>query len=110
MRYLSTRRQIEGALPTVVELLRAKGENDALRVITQAEIDLQQTGTDNWNGGTELWTIYIRLPVSVFVSIDTHRQEIADVINTNIQLVFGKDEGFWVNSEIALLRTTQNTV
>ena len=54
MRYLSIRRQIEGALPTVVELLRAKGEDDALRVITQAEIDLQQTGIDNWNGGTEL--------------------------------------------------------
>lgn len=109
MRYLSIRRQIEGALPTVVELLRAKGEDDALRVITQAEIDLQQTGIDNWNGGTELWTIYIRLPVSVFVSIETLRQEIADVINTNIQLVFGKDEGFWVHAEIALLRTDQNS-
>lgn len=109
MRYLSIRRQIEGALPTVVELLRAKGEDDALRVVTQAEIDLQQTGMDNWNGGTELWTIYIRLPVSVFVSIETLRQEIADVINTNIQLVFGKDEGFWVHAEIALLRTAQNS-
>ncbi|WP_165455669.1 abortive infection family protein [Paracoccus subflavus] len=108
MRYLSIRRQIEGALPTVVELLRAKGENDALRVITQAEIDLQQTGMDNWNGGTELWTIYIRLPVSVFVSVDALRQEIADVINANIQLVFRKDEGFWVHAEIALLRTAQN--
>lgn len=108
MRYLSIRRQIEGALPTVVELLREKGEDDALRVLTQAEIDLQQTGTDNWNGGTELWTIYIRLPVSVFVSIDPLRREIADVLNTNIQLVFGKDEGFWVHAEIALLRTVQN--
>ncbi|VDS10825.1 hypothetical protein PARHAE_04044 [Paracoccus haematequi] len=109
MRYLSIRRQIEGALPTVIELLRAKDEDDALRVITQAEIDLKQTGIDSWNGGTELWTIYIRLPVSVFVSIETLRQEIADVINRNIQLVFGKDEGFWVYAEITLLRTAQNS-
>lgn len=109
MRYLSIRRQIEGALPTVIELLRAKDEDDALRVITQAEIDLKQTGIDSWNGGTELWTIYIRLPVSVFVSIETLRQEIADVINRNIQLVFGKDEGLWVYAEITLLRTAQNS-
>lgn len=48
MRYLSIRREIEGALPTVVELLREKNELEALRVMMQADIEFLKTGYDNW--------------------------------------------------------------
>ncbi len=100
MRYLSIRRQIEGALPTVVELLRARGESAALRVLTLAEIDLQHTGEDNWNGGTELWTAFIRLPVSAFVEVESDLKQIVDVIDTNLQLVCGSDEKFLVKAAV----------
>ena len=53
MTYLSTRRQIEGALPTVAEMLRLENEADALRILSLANIELDETGYDNWNGGTE---------------------------------------------------------
>lgn len=70
MRYLSIRREIEGSLPTVAELLRQKGEHDALRAMSQADIEIDEVGYDNWDGGTELWTVFLRVPVSVFVSIE----------------------------------------
>ena len=100
MRYLSTRRQIEGALPTVVDLLRARGEKAALRVLTLAEIDLQHTDNDNWNEGTELWTAFIRLPVAAYVEVEADLKRIVDVINTNLQLVCCNDQGFWVAATI----------
>lgn len=101
MRYLSIRREIEGALPTVIELLREKGELEALRVITQANIDLQETGYDDWNGGTELWTVLIQVPVAIFVSVEARHQQIADTITANLDLVVGKNRGFWVAVEIS---------
>ena len=58
MRYLSVRREIEGALPSVAELLRHKDEDDAFRVLTQADIEIVETGYDNWNGGTKTYTIF----------------------------------------------------
>lgn len=78
------RRQIEGALPTVVDLLQARGETVALRVLTLAEIDLQHTGDDNWNGGTELWTAFIRIPVSSYVEVEDDLKRIVDVINAHL--------------------------
>ncbi len=101
MRYLSTRREIEGALPTVAELLRRKEEADALRVLSQAEIELLETGHDNWNGGTELWTAYLRVPVGVFVPIEDQRDSLCQTISKNLETVIGKDAGFWVSVEIA---------
>ena len=104
MRYLSIRREIEGALPTVAELLRRKDENEAFRAMTQAQIELAETGYDNWNGGTELWTVYLRVPVSVFVSIESRRDEIAGTITKNLELVVGTDNGYWVGVEISPAR------
>lgn len=105
MRYISVRREIEGALATVVELLREKGERESLQVLTQADIDLQETGYDNWNGGTELWTVYIQVPVTIFVSVEARRQHIADTITNNLELAVGKDRGFWVTAEISPARS-----
>ena len=105
MNYISTRREIEGALPTVAEMLRLKNEIEALRILTLAEIELIETGYDNWNGGTEIWTAYLRVPVSVFVTIEDTREHLAEVIDKNITTVLGKDVGFWVNVEINPSRT-----
>ena len=104
MRYLSIRREIEGSLPTVAELLRQKDERDALRAMSQADIEIAKVGYDNWNGSTELWTVFLRVPVSVFVSIEERRDKIAGIISNNIELVTGKDNGYWVGVEISPLR------
>ena len=97
---LSTRRHIEGTLPTVVEMLRLKNEVDALRVMTLAEVDFDQVGYDNWDGGTELWTARLRIPVDIFVSIEDKVECLIEVIDKNISTVLGKDTGFWLNVEI----------
>ncbi|TYC68303.1 hypothetical protein FMN63_11515 [Stappia sp. BW2] len=101
MRYLSIRREIEGALPTVAELLRQKDEKDALLVIMQAEIELAETEPDSLDYGTDLWTVYLRVPVSVFVSIESHCVRIADTITKNIYLVVRRENDFSVRTEIA---------
>ena len=97
MRYLSVRREIEGSLPTVAELLRQKGEDDAFRVMNQADIEIAQVGYDSWNGSTELWTVFLRVPVSVFVSIEGRRDEIAGIISKKSRTRHG--QGLWILDE-----------
>ena len=86
MNHLSTRRQIEGTLPTVAEMLRLKGEVDALRILTLADIELTETSFDNWNGGTEIWTAYFRVPVSEFVRLRTKGNSLLRFLTTTSQL------------------------
>ncbi|MBN7787555.1 abortive infection family protein [Ponticoccus gilvus] len=72
--------------------------------MSQADIEIAEVGYDNWNGGTELWTVFLRVPVSVFVSIEDSRNEIAGIISKNLELVTGKDNGYWVSAEISPMR------
>ena len=100
MYYLSTRREIEGALPTVAELLRLKGEAEALKVLTLADIELVKAGHDNWDGGDARWKAVLRIPVSVYVPLEERLEQLSEAIDENITTVVGKDAGFWVNTEI----------
>lgn len=104
MRYLSPRREIEAALPTVVDMLRLRGEGDALSVLTQAEIELERTGYDNWDGGTAIWTAYLRVPPGVFLAVESDAQRIIDVIKGDLEHVLGAGVGFWVSLEIGVRR------
>jgi len=100
IRHLSVRRHIEGTLPTAAEILRAKEENRALALLTAADIEFFQTGHDNWNGGTELWTVRLRVPVSEFVAAEEDSQKLCETITSAITSVLDDDVGFWISAEL----------
>ena len=110
MRYLSPRREVEAALPTVVDMLRLRGEEDALSVLTQAEIELEETGYDNWDGGTATWTAYLRVLPSVFLAVESDAQQITDVIRSDLERVLGPGASFWVSVEIGVRRVVPGGV
>ena len=70
MRNLSIRREIEGTLPTVAELLRYKNESDALRILQLADIELVER-RDDWDN--EIWVACLRVPVGDFVPIEQYK-------------------------------------
>ena len=102
MRYLSPRREIEAALPRVVDMLRLRSEGEALSVLTQAEIELQKTGYDNWDGGTVTRTVYLRVPSGVFLAVQSDAQQITDVIRRDLEHVLGSGADFSVGIEIGV--------
>ncbi len=97
---LSTRRQIEGTLLTVAEMLRHREEIDALHVLNLAEIDLDYIYNDNWNGGTEVWKAHLRIPIKMYVSIEKSVKKLVEVIDNDVSTVLGEDTGIWLNVEI----------
>ena len=86
----------------VVEMLRLKGQGDALGVLTQADVETAEIGYDNWNGGTAIWKVNLRVPVHVFVPIENERECLADTIRENLETVLGAEIEYWVRLEITL--------
>lgn len=101
MQSISSRKAIEASLPTVIEILRYKNSAETLELLTTSQLDVQQTGMDNWDGGTELWTLTIRVPVPLFVRIEKDRETHQGLISDAIKSVVGENVGFWISVEIA---------
>lgn len=51
----------ERYLATAAELLTAESMAEAAEILRAATFRIDETGYDNWNGGTTKWTIYVLL-------------------------------------------------
>lgn len=54
---------------TVSELLKADTKNELEKILNASEINIEETGYDNWNGGSYYYTIYLNVDVETFVKI-----------------------------------------
>src|SRR5690554_267602 len=63
-------------LYTVSELLKADSENELKILLDNAEINIEETGYDNWNGGTYFFTIHLNIDVESFVNIRDKKEKI----------------------------------
>lgn len=67
---------------TVSELLKADKENELYEILSKSEVNVEETGYDNWNGGTYFFTIYLNADVESFVKIRDRIEKIeADLLS-----------------------------
>lgn len=67
---------------TVSELLKADKENELFEILSKSEVNVEETGYDNWNGGTYFFTIYLNADVESFVKIRDRIEKIeADLLS-----------------------------
>ncbi|MCK5138076.1 MAG: hypothetical protein KAR19_19990 [Bacteroidales bacterium] len=54
---------------TVSELLKADKQDELYEILNSSEINIEETGYDNWDGGTYFYTIFLNVNVETFVRI-----------------------------------------
>lgn len=64
----------EEILATVSEMLVAEEMYEAADLIRQSQCDFEISGHDNWNGGTDLFTLFVRLAVADFARLKPRKQ------------------------------------
>ena len=74
--------KLESILATASEMLIAEGMTSVAEILRTSTPRLEETGYDNWNGGTTIWTIYLLLEPSAYAQIQEkqrnkpHRQSL----------------------------------
>jgi len=88
--------RVDSVLHTVAELLRQQGQGHALEVLEAAETRIEETGYDNWNGGTNLYTLTLVLPVRQFVKVEPDAEKIEQAIGNRLSTVLRAAGGYGV--------------
>lgn len=92
---------LDHALGTVHALLEAEELVEAAAIVRTFEARAEQTGYDNWNGGTEVWTIYIEAPPRDYARLGTRRELIEGQITTRLKAVLeSENSGAWYSASI----------
>lgn len=96
---------LERILGTVHNLLVAEGMADAAAIVSQYPARAEQTDYDNWNGGTEIWTIFLDAPAADYARLGSKREEYEEQINSRLKVVIEPETHHWYAVNIVPAKT-----
>src|SRR5450759_4441239 len=83
--------------PQLISLLRRKLElkklKEELHLLQVGSTDIVEEGYDNWNGGQYYYTLYIDIPIELFVEIEDRLEAIEKRILKEVGSLRRGDEG-----------------
>jgi hypothetical protein len=91
----------ERHLATAAEMLSAEGMTDAAGLLRTSMAKVKETGHDNWNGGTTIWTIYLIIKAAAYAQLGTKRETLEEQINNRLKPILEQFTGDWYSVTIA---------
>ena len=76
--------KLESILATASEMLIAEGMTSVAEILRTSTPRLEETGYDNWNGGTTIWTIYLLLEPSAYAQIQEKQRKMWEDVRDQI--------------------------
>jgi hypothetical protein len=92
--------ELETTLATVHALLAAESMSDAAEIVRMYPWRAEQTGYDNWNGGTAIWEVYFEVPPAEYAKIGARRTQLEEQINTRLKTVLETETQDWYSAKI----------
>jgi hypothetical protein len=92
--------EIEKCLATVDAMLSAEGMMEAANILREADTEIAETGWDNWDGGTRLYTAFLAIDPVYYGKLGNKRTNLEEQITTRLKTVFEHEIGGRFNAEI----------
>jgi len=70
---------------TVTGLVRISGLTSEYEILSNSERHIEQTGSDNWNGGTDIYSIYLSTSIELYSRYESRLKEIEETILSKIR-------------------------
>ncbi|OZY52396.1 abortive infection family protein [Pseudomonas lundensis] len=96
--------QIEQILATVHALLRAEGMIEAAAIVRDYPAHIEQTGYDNWNGGTNIWDVQFKLPAQEYARLGAKRSQLEEQITARLRTAIEPETQDWYSAKIVPAR------
>lgn len=91
---------LEETLATVYTLLHAEGMDEAANIVREYPGRAEQTGYDNWNGGTEIWEVQLEVPPQEFARLNAKRAQLEEQITARLKTALEHDTQDWYSARI----------
>ena len=92
--------QLDQVLATVHALLRAEGMDEAADLVSRYPARAEQTGYDNWNGGTAMWDVYIEVPPADYARLGAKRSTLEEQITARLKIVLEEETNNWYSAKV----------
>lgn len=78
----------EACLAAVEAMLTAEGMLEAAELLREADTEVIETGYDNWNGGTRLYTVYLSIDPASYGRLGAKRATLEEQLTARVKAVY----------------------
>jgi hypothetical protein len=103
---LEDKTKFKEVLNTVLELFNSENDRLTSEILNTSESFAEPTYYDNWNGGTTYYTIYVNIPVDLFVKNQTKQEELENSIKQKFILVLRPYDSFQIGQVMIIPKST----
>ena len=90
----------EDTLSTITAMLVADEMYEAANLLRQSDCHFELTGYDNWNGGTEIFCLFIRLPAATFARLTPRKDALEKQITERLQAAVSSISDDWFSATL----------
>lgn len=87
-------------LATVEEMLIAERMTQAANVVRAATPRIERTGYDNWNGGTEQWTVFLSIDPAEYALLGGAKDGVEEQITQRLKAVLEPFTQDWYSAKL----------
>ena len=84
MREATFPKPANAVVATAADILRHQGQTELVELLESAHAYFDETGYDNWNGGTYTWALRLEVPVHIFASVEPRLVSIEKEIGSKL--------------------------
>ncbi|MDP8930086.1 MAG: abortive infection family protein [Actinomycetota bacterium] len=88
-------------LAAAAEMLTAEGMTDAAELLRTSTARVEETGYDNWNGGTTIWTVCLLVEPAAYAQLGAKRQALEEQIYKRLEPIFEQFTSDWFGVTIS---------
>ena len=88
----------DAALATAAKLLDAKDLREAATILRSSQARFEQTDFDNWNGGTNVYVLYLSVSPEEFARLGNQRGLLCKQIEESLQPIIRSSDD-WILSQ-----------
>lgn len=87
-------------IATLGNLFRREGLTPEFEIISQGKCSIEISGFDNWNGGTDVYGIFCKVPLDVYSKYEYEIQSIEQSIKKRAENIFRAYSSSWIDEVV----------
>lgn len=87
-------------IATLGNLFKREGLIPEFEVISQGKCSIEISGFDNWNGGTDIYGIFCKVPLDVYSKYEYEIQSIEQSIKKKAEKIFRSYSSSWIGEVV----------
>ncbi len=91
---------------TLARVFSVEKSTPEFEVLDSAAARVEQTGYDNWDGGTDVYSLYLQVPVGIYGKYSDLMEQIEKSISDKIQPLMRQYPGIWLTEVVVSPNTS----